>query len=81
MADKPLSQRLKVGMRLRHYKGGVYRVHSFATHSETRDAMVIYRTASSAEWDGRMWVRPRYMFDEMVEYEGEQVPRFVEVDD
>ena len=80
MADeKPLSQRLRPNMRVRHYKGDVYRIQSFATHAATDDAMVVYRLDSDTEWDGRIWVRSRYMFDERVENEGETKPRFVEL--
>lgn len=76
---KPLSQRLKPQMRVQHYRGRIYRIQSFATHSETEETMVIYRADSNAEWDGRVWARPRHMFDDTLEHEGQKVPRFVEV--
>jgi hypothetical protein len=47
----------KVGEVYRHYKGGVYVVTGFATHSETLEELVIYRDASF-----RSWARPLEMF-------------------
>ena len=43
----------------RHYKGGLYELVGYGRHSETEEEMAIYRSA-----DGRLWVRPRAMFDE-----------------
>ena len=45
-----------------HYKGGYYRELHRATHSETEEALVVYQTP-----DGRVWVRPAAMFDEVIE--------------
>ena len=41
--------------RYRHFKGGEYRVHGVATHSETGGAMVVYTPLYG---DGGLWVRP-----------------------
>jgi len=59
--------------RYRHYKGKHYLVYGIARHSETEEPLVVYRT-DYGERD--LWVRPLAMFQESVEVEGRQVPRF-----
>ena len=60
----------------RHYKGNLYTVIGVAKHSETLEEMVVYR----AEYgEHGLWVRPRAMFEETVEVNGETVPRFAYV--
>lgn len=55
-----------------HYKGNYYLLLHFASHSETGETLVVYRSLS----DGRVWVRPEGMFHGGVEVNGEVVPRF-----
>ena len=63
---------LAVG-RYRHYKGGEYTVMGVAQHSETGEALVVYRP----EYGERgLWVRPLSMFLENVETRDGVVPRF-----
>lgn len=62
----------------RHYKGKDYQVIGMATHSETLEPMVVYR-ALYGEYG--LWVRPASMWNELVEVDGEMVPRFRWVDD
>ena len=57
----------------RHYKGKLYQVLHTAKHSETEEALVVYRCLYG-EYD--VWVRPLAMFTETVEVDGKQVPRF-----
>ena len=57
-----------------HFKGNKYEVIGTATHSETLEEMVVY---CAQDGDGALWVRPRVMWDETVEYNGKQVKRFV----
>lgn len=59
--------------RYRHYKGKDYEVVGVATHSETDEKLVVYRTLYG-EYD--LWVRPLSMFMETVEFEGNSLPRF-----
>jgi hypothetical protein len=59
--------------RYRHYKGREYIVVGVARHSETDEALVVYRQDYG---DGRLWVRPLSMFQETVEQDGQTVPRF-----
>ena len=57
----------------KHYKGNLYQVIEVATHSETGEELVVYRTLYG---DYSMWVRPLDMFQERVEIDGREVPRF-----
>jgi len=59
--------------RYRHYKGNEYTVIGIARHSETEEELVVYRQEYG---EGRLWVRPLAMFQEMVTVEGNEVPRF-----
>lgn len=59
--------------RYRHYKDRDYLVIGVARHSETEEEMVVYRQDYG---DRGLWVRPRSMFEEAVELDGERVPRF-----
>ena len=63
---------LKLG-KYRHFKGKEYEVIGQATHSETGEQMVVYRTLYG-NYD--LWVRPLAMFEEMVEHDGKLQPRF-----
>ncbi len=62
--------------RYRHYKGGEYEVIGVARHSETGEALVVYRPLHNATgW----WVRPHAMFFETVVIGGITQPRFAPV--
>jgi hypothetical protein len=62
--------------RYRHYKGGEYEVMGVARHSETLEALVIYRPLyNSTGW----WARPYVMFMEEVEFAGTRQPRFAPI--
>ena len=63
--------------RYRHYKGGEYTVMGVAQHSETGEALVVYR---SEYGDRGLWVRPLSMFQESVEAPDGVVPRFALID-
>jgi hypothetical protein len=67
-----MEQQLQPG-RYRHYKGKDYQVLGIARHSETEEALVVYRCLYG---DGSLWVRPLAMFLEQVEVEGRAVQRF-----
>lgn len=56
-----------------HYKGNLYQVLHLAKHSETEEALVVYRALYG---NYGVWVRPLAMFSENVEINGEAVPRF-----
>jgi len=59
--------------RYRHFKGHEYEVLFLATHSETRETMVVYR-ALYGEFG--IWVRPASMWNETVERDGKTFQRF-----
>lgn len=59
--------------RYRHYKGNDYEVLGMAIHSETLEALVIYRALYG---ECKVWARPATMWNETVIVDGEEVPRF-----
>ena len=61
----------------RHYKGNEYEVVGVATHSESGEALVVYRCLYG-NYD--LWVRPLVMFSETVEVNGEVIPRFSKIE-
>ena len=63
--------------RYRHYKGGEYTVMGVAQHSETGEALVVYRPEYG---DRELWVRPLSMFQESVETPDGLVQRFALID-
>lgn len=63
-----------------HFKGGKYRVHFIAHHSETLEPLVVYEALYEMADDvGPYFVRPLAMFTEEVTHEGTLQPRFVYV--
>jgi hypothetical protein len=56
----------------RHYKGGVYELVCTAIlESDPEVQMVVYKAAN-----GTIWTRPSNIFFELVEFQGQQIPRF-----
>ena len=64
---------LKTG-KYRHFKGNEYEVIGIARHSETEEPMVVYRALYG---EGGLWVRPLDMWNEHVDREDYQGPRFI----
>ena len=62
---------LKVG-KYRHYKGGEYELLAIGSDSETLEDTVIYRSIEN----GRVWVRPKWMFEEYINLNGIAIKRF-----
>ena len=58
----------------RHYKGGLYELVCEATLEADLSPMIIYRAH-----DGSIWARPKSVFFELVEVDGQKVPRFAPV--
>jgi hypothetical protein len=59
--------------RYRHYKGKEYVAIGVAKHSETLEELVVYRPDYG---DKGLWVRPRAMFEESINFDGQTVKRF-----
>lgn len=64
-----------MGKFYRHFKGKPYRFLGTAKFSENLEEMVVYETMYDNP-EGKLWVRPRAMFEEMIERDGELKPRF-----
>jgi hypothetical protein len=63
---------MTVTVRYRHYKGGIYEFICEATlESDPSITMIVYRAEN-----GTIWTRPASVFFEMIEHEGDKVPRF-----
>lgn len=59
-------------MKYRHYKGGIYEVVCEAKlESDPAVILVIYKSEN-----GMVWARPKPVFFESVQHEGQAVPRF-----
>ena len=62
----------------RHYKGNLYEVIDTVRHSETLEALTVYRALYG---ERGLWVRPAAMFLEEVEVNGVLQPRFKRLGD
>lgn len=62
----------------KHYKGKEYEVIGLARHSETLEELVVYKALYDSKHFGNnsLWVRPKSMFLETVDIDGEKIPRF-----
>lgn len=60
----------------RHFKGNLYQLLMIATHSETRERMVVYQALYG---ERGIWVRPLAMWQETVQHDGVATPRFTKV--
>ena len=68
---------IKLG-KYRHFKGNEYLVIGIAKHSETLEPMVVYQALYGNK---EMWVRPASMWNEIVNKEDYQGPRFQYVEE
>ncbi len=74
----PTQPKIKPGI-YEHYKGGKYKVHFVATHSETLENFVVYEALYACRTFGKgsIWIRPLEMFLEKVtDKNGKRVLRF-----
>ncbi len=71
---------LQPGEIYQHYKGPRYRIHNIVRHSETLEELVSYECLYENKL-GQHWVRPKAMFFETVEVNGQSVPRFQKIQD
>lgn len=73
---------MKLG-RYQHFRNKkTYEVIGVARHSETLEEMVVYKAlyATNDFPIGQLWVRPKAMFLEMVDHDGQIVPRFTPIE-
>ena len=63
---------IKLG-KYRHFKGNEYLVIGIAKHSETLEPMVVYQALYGEK---EIWVRPASMWNETVNKNGYNGPRF-----
>ena len=64
----------------RHYKGNLYEVVGTARHSETLEAMTVYKMLyGNTQEQLQLWVRPQKMFLEEILVNGKMEPRFSKV--
>ena len=60
----------------RHFKGGKYKVLAIGQDSESLVPVVVYQALYG---DHKVWVRPKEMFDGVVERDGKTIKRFTEI--
>lgn len=62
-------------MKYRHYKGGIYEIVCEAKlESDSSVIMIVYKSE-----EGSIWTRPKDVFFELVECEGNTVQRFTPI--
>jgi hypothetical protein len=69
---------IKVGSKYRHYKGQEYLIIGIARHSDTLEEFIVYQGIYDSKEFGQqpLWVRPKSIFEEIIEINGEKIPRF-----
>ena len=67
-----------MGRYYRHFKGNIYKVLYIAKHSETLEDIVVYQAMYG---ERGIWVRPKSMFEEVIERDGKLIRRFAEITD
>ena len=67
-----------IGKYYRHFKGNVYRVLHIAKDSETLEEMVVYQAMYG---ERGIWIRPKAMFEEVIERDGKKFTRFSPISD
>lgn len=70
---------MKLGKYIHSKTGKKYEVIGIARHSEDLSELVVCKALYESKEFGKdsLWVRPKEMFEELVEIEGELKPRFV----
>lgn len=68
---------MKLGV-YKHYKWKLYEVIYIARRTETLEEMVVYKALYNSDefWNNAVWVRPKNMFLENIEFEWMVIPRF-----
>ncbi|MBI3634138.1 MAG: DUF1653 domain-containing protein [Candidatus Yonathbacteria bacterium] len=71
-----MNQEIKIGIYKHAKTGNEYRVVCLAKHSETLEDLVVYEALYKNE-ESKFWVRPAYMFKEVVVINGVETSRFI----
>lgn len=73
---------MKLGKYLHYKSNKPYEVIGIALHTETLEELVVYKALYFSEKFAvnQLWVRPKKMFLETVEYNGTTVSRFLYVE-
>ncbi|HTD03387.1 DUF1653 domain-containing protein [Undibacterium sp.] len=66
----------KSAQRYRHYKGGIYELVCEATQESDLSPTIVYKAQN-----GTYWTRPKSVFFEMIEVDGQMVQRFTPMAD
>ena len=65
-------QEITIGKIYKHYKGNLYKIIALAKHSESGEDMIVYQNIEK----GDIWVRPKSMWNEVIELGRKKVLRF-----
>ena len=68
--------KIKIGAIYQHYKGNKYIVLNVATHTESGEKLVIYKSLK----DENIWARPLSMWNEVVDKD-KNIIRFNRIED
>jgi hypothetical protein len=71
---------MKLGTYQHTKSGKLYKVLGIAKHSETLEDLVVYETLYDNP-RSKLWVRPKAMFLEEIELNGQKVPRFTFIEE
>jgi DNA polymerase-3 subunit epsilon len=75
-ATLPVALPSKAVQRYRHYKGGIYELVCEATQESDLSPVIVYKAHN-----GTYWTRPKSVFFEMLEVDGQMVQRFAPIAD
>ena len=71
-----MDKKIKIGIYKHSKTGNEYRVICLAKHSETLEDLIVYEALYENQ-KSKFWVRPAFMFTEIVEMNGKKTPRFI----
>jgi hypothetical protein len=79
-------QELVIGGKYRHYRGGIAEIICIAKHTESVEDLVVYKYEYAPDdtihdFHYPFWARPKGMFFDEVEVNGEMVSRFTSMEE
>jgi molecular chaperone GrpE len=69
-------EKLQAGI-YQHYEGGRYELLFVAEQTETKEAMVVYRSLKNQ----KIWARPLFNWQEKIKQDGKKQDRFIKIED